>query len=507
MSSSETVNDAEKPKRRKKKVATIDDEQAMREHARQVALDKKQNSPRRTPQHTLKVVAAGVKSLKPYRDNPRKGNVSAIAESLIQNGQYRPIVVRRSTREILAGNHTWQAATQIGWKKVDVVYVDVDDEEAARIVLADNRTNDLATYDSEALAKVLESLHGDPIGTGYSPADMDALVSVVAGDAVDDSVLDAIIRPEYVEDERDDEGLPSLTHVFDKTGHTPDAPDDPHTRDEEEPDDLINNQPQQLPGVLQLAEDLDWKGKTVTYWQIPKISTQNLVLPEDLPDNIRCYVPRLHRDWPDDDQGWMIISRSGNSAGLAQPDKSIFAFYTYDEYFSHWSWNFAAECTKLLNAGIRMAVSPNFSQYATRPMAENLNSIYRSRYVSRYMQEAGIKLIPDMQFTIGNRKFLDEYVMKTLPDRLPVVALQRHSGSAAFDEEMMDDYLADVEHFYNTKKPEVLILYAGETGYEQILGLGLPWEIRNVNLFSNVMHQYADAQKEREAIKLRKGIV
>ena len=113
-------------------------------------------------------------NLKPYPANARIGDVRAIAESLETNGQYRPIVVNKRTNEILAGNHTWKAAKELGWKKIAVAWVDVDDREAKKIVLADNRTHDLGMYDNDALANLLMSLP-DLVGTGYDEWDLENL--------------------------------------------------------------------------------------------------------------------------------------------------------------------------------------------------------------------------------------------------------------------------------------------------------------------------------------------
>lgn len=112
--------------------------------------------------------------LKPYPKNARIGDVNVIAESLQTNGQYRPIVVNKRTNEILAGNHTWKAAKQLGWKKIAVAWVDVDEREAKRIVIADNRTHDLGMYDNDALANLLMSLP-DLEGTGYTEWDLEHL--------------------------------------------------------------------------------------------------------------------------------------------------------------------------------------------------------------------------------------------------------------------------------------------------------------------------------------------
>jgi DNA modification methylase len=124
----------------------------------------------------LGVARVPVDTLKCYPGNPRRGNLAAIKESLQTNGQYRPIVVNRRTNEVLAGNHTLRAARELGWAEIAASFVDVDEEAAARIVLVDNRTNDLAGYDSEALAELLGELP-ELAGTGYDRDDLDALLA------------------------------------------------------------------------------------------------------------------------------------------------------------------------------------------------------------------------------------------------------------------------------------------------------------------------------------------
>lgn len=114
-----------------------------------------------------------------YHRNARRGNVDAIAESLQINGQYKPIIVNRGTHtgrpfEILVGNHTVEAAKLIGLEELSAVLIDVDDEKARRIVLADNRTSDLATYDDAVLADLLAE--ADLEGTGFTEADLDGLL-------------------------------------------------------------------------------------------------------------------------------------------------------------------------------------------------------------------------------------------------------------------------------------------------------------------------------------------
>jgi site-specific DNA-methyltransferase (adenine-specific) len=107
--------------------------------------------------------------LQPHPKNPRKGNVAAIEDSIEANDFYGALVVQRSTGYILAGNHRYQAARKKGMQKLPVVWLDVDDDRALRILLADNRLNDVAAYDEAALAELLKGMD-DLTGTGWDEA-------------------------------------------------------------------------------------------------------------------------------------------------------------------------------------------------------------------------------------------------------------------------------------------------------------------------------------------------
>jgi ParB-like chromosome segregation protein Spo0J len=122
----------------------------------------------KNPTPDMKVYNVLIDAVKPYPGNARQGDIDGIVQSLRMNGQFRPIVVRKETQEILAGNHTWKAAKKAGWTHINVTFVEgITDEAATRIVLADNRYNDLATYNVPDLTALLESLQGDLSGTGF----------------------------------------------------------------------------------------------------------------------------------------------------------------------------------------------------------------------------------------------------------------------------------------------------------------------------------------------------
>ena len=120
--------------------------------------------------------------------------MDAIAESLRKRGQYRPIVVNIGSHashdyEILAGNHTYLAAKKLGWKTIQATTVDVDDDQAAQIVLADNRLADLGGYDDETLSALLSDVSSLD-GLGWSQDDVDALAAALEPERDDSEVED-----------------------------------------------------------------------------------------------------------------------------------------------------------------------------------------------------------------------------------------------------------------------------------------------------------------------------
>lgn len=132
---------------------------------------------------TPPVKSVKVDDLQSHPRNPRKGNVDVIAESIKVNGFYGVILTQASTGYILAGNHRWKAAKQLGMTHVPVMALDVDDDAALKILLADNRTADKSTYDNDELASLLKDVlsSSDLSGTGWTAGDLDKLI----GDTID----------------------------------------------------------------------------------------------------------------------------------------------------------------------------------------------------------------------------------------------------------------------------------------------------------------------------------
>ncbi|ANH49250.1 ParB-like nuclease domain containing protein [Freshwater phage uvFW-CGR-AMD-COM-C203] len=127
------------------------------------------------------VASVPINSLEAYPTNPRRGDIDSIALSLKAHGQYRPIVVQYGTNFILAGNHTYKAAKKLGWKKIKITYIEVDETTARRIVLADNRLTDLAGYNEPLLKSLLQALP-ELDGTGFTQSEVDILDRLTTGE-------------------------------------------------------------------------------------------------------------------------------------------------------------------------------------------------------------------------------------------------------------------------------------------------------------------------------------
>lgn len=128
----------------------------------------------------LELIRVKIADLNHHPSNARQGDVGAIIQSLETHGQFRPLVVQQSTMTVLAGNHTLQAAKILGWHEIEVTLIDVDDEQALRILLVDNRSSDLATYNQSHLTDLLESLVRSDFGlegTGFEGDDLDDLIT------------------------------------------------------------------------------------------------------------------------------------------------------------------------------------------------------------------------------------------------------------------------------------------------------------------------------------------
>lgn len=144
---------------------------------------RKQNVPQIAKGQRYEIVP--IDSIQPHPRNTNQGDVGAICQSLDENDFFGTIVVQASTGYIVVGNHRWKSAKAKHMADVPVVFIDIDDERALRILLVDNRTAELASQDENALIDLLRELadtESGLAGTGYDGDDLDELIAALGVD-------------------------------------------------------------------------------------------------------------------------------------------------------------------------------------------------------------------------------------------------------------------------------------------------------------------------------------
>lgn len=109
----------------------------------------------------LRPLAVAIEELKIDPQNARthdEANIEAIAASLKEYGQLKPVVGNRRNGQLLAGNGTLEAARRLGWTHLAVVWGEYDDQSQRGFSIADNRTAELAGWNDELLLEQIDLL-------------------------------------------------------------------------------------------------------------------------------------------------------------------------------------------------------------------------------------------------------------------------------------------------------------------------------------------------------------
>lgn len=121
----------------------------------------------------MEIIKMPIIDIKPYPNNPRKNDdaVAAVMESIKQCGYCAPIVVDEDG-VVLAGHTRLKALKKLGRKEAEVcVKTGMTEEQKKKYRLLDNKTNELAAWDFDALAEELDGLDFGDFNFGFSLAD------------------------------------------------------------------------------------------------------------------------------------------------------------------------------------------------------------------------------------------------------------------------------------------------------------------------------------------------
>jgi len=133
-------------------------------------------------QPPLRTQQVPIDSLRPWPGNPRimpAEELRKLCRSIETYGMVEPLVVRKADHTVIGGHQRLEAARMLGFTKVPVVFVDVDEHQAKALNIALNKIH--GDWDLPKLGELLEELRDlpdlDETLTGFDPNEMDQLLA------------------------------------------------------------------------------------------------------------------------------------------------------------------------------------------------------------------------------------------------------------------------------------------------------------------------------------------
>lgn len=165
---------------------------------------------------------------------------------------------------------------------------------------------------------------------------------------------------------------------------------------------------------------------------------------------------------------WIYIYKSAGVREVPK-DRGIVCFYTDDTAFAQ-LWNDPVTYTKrMIDAGFKYVMSPNFSLWGNWPEALWIYQIYRARWLGRFFQEAGLQVIPDVDFGVGKNIDLEKHIdlfACGLPRHAPVVSMQLQ----AIRDGDFEQVKQGVSMVYDRLEPDKFIFYGSIKRMTTLLG-------------------------------------
>lgn len=107
----------------------------------------------------MKIESVKLNDIFPYYDNPRDNTnaIEPVKESFNKFGFIKPIICDKKG-VIICGHTRYVAAYQLGLEYVPVIYSDMDDEQAKKFRIADNKLAEKSEFDENELLEELRKM-------------------------------------------------------------------------------------------------------------------------------------------------------------------------------------------------------------------------------------------------------------------------------------------------------------------------------------------------------------
>jgi hypothetical protein len=132
------------------------------------------------PRENLPAEWVDIAKLTPWAGNPRHNTdaIQRVMRSIQRWGFSAPVVARRANGELIAGHTRVEAARRLGIVRVPVRFLDLTEDEAHKLAVADNRIAEEAAWDKAKLGSLLgdNDWRKDSEDMGFNDGDLHRLV-------------------------------------------------------------------------------------------------------------------------------------------------------------------------------------------------------------------------------------------------------------------------------------------------------------------------------------------
>ena len=342
---------------------------------------------------------------KNYRTHPEAQRL-ALTRILEKVGWVQSVIENKRTGYLIDGHERVWDALKHDDELVPYVQVDLAEEEETLVLAVFDRITEMAIPDRDRVQELLEEINTSGI-----------IADIEADDPVQ-RVLDQMAQENKIGTIGGE-----VTNLENTSG--------------------------ELDGVLSLKEFLYFPSKLP--YELPELKADP-ILADPFTKTEVWTGPRGVYDNPDK---FLYIWGSDSVKGL-DLTKTIIGFYTDDPRFESFWFDPPEYVGKLLNANILGAIMPNYSIWDNAPKAVKIWQRYRGLWVARYMQEAGIPILPDVQLNYND----GELPYMGIPEGVPFAFQAQQRGDGDLREvEFLDKVIDEL-------KPPHVIIYADIKGYE-----------------------------------------
>lgn len=137
----------------------------------------------------MNIIKKDISAIKPYNYNPRNNDkaIDVVANSIKEFGFKVPIIIDKNNI-IVTGHTRYKASIKLGLDSVPCIIADdLTEEQIKAFRIADNKTSEIATWDSELLNKELKELSNlqiDMLDYGFKEIDLNF------NEEIDDYIID-----------------------------------------------------------------------------------------------------------------------------------------------------------------------------------------------------------------------------------------------------------------------------------------------------------------------------